>query len=259
MYTAVTRALSPSINDCERSFMPKVPIDVALAQEQHQQYEAALREIGCVVVSLPALPDLPDSTFVEDAAIVLDELAIITRPGVESRRPETSAIAPLLGEFRRLVFISPPGTLEGGDVLRSGKSIFVGKSVRSNKFGIDQLRSFVGPFGYTVTPVDMHDCLHLKSAVTLVSPRTLLLNPQWVDRTPFEDMTCIEVDPSEPFAANALMAGTHVLYPNSFPLTRRRLAEHHISVRALNMSELQKAEGAVTCCSLVFEHPVPRR
>jgi dimethylargininase len=183
---------------------------------------------------------------------VLDELAIITRPGAASRRGETGAPAESLRAYRRLTYIEPPGTLDGGDVLRIGNRLFVGLSSRSNEAGVEQLRRLAGPIGYSVEGVRVQGCLHLKSAVTQVAESTLLINQDWVDTGAFKGMELIDVDPREPFGGNALLVGDLVVYPASYPATRRRLEERGIGVKAVDVAELAKAEGGVTCCSLIF-------
>jgi dimethylargininase len=185
-------------------------------------------------------------------AVVLDEIAIVTRPGAESRRSETTAIAPVLSNHRRVTFIQAPGTLDGGDVLKLGRRIFVGRSGRSDENGIEQLRAVVWPYGYTVTAVPVSGCLHLKSAVTEVAPGAVLVNPEWIDAAVFGRPSVIEIDPAEPYAANGLLVGGRLIYPASFPRTGKRLEAAGIGIEPVDVSELQKAEGAVTCCSLVF-------
>jgi dimethylargininase len=249
---AITRGVSAGIAACELTHLERVAIALERARAQHRAYEAALARLGCRVESLPALDELPDSVFVEDVAVVLDEIAVVTRPGAESRRPETDEIAPVLANHRRVTFIQSPGTLDGGDVLRLGRRIFVGRSGRSDKQGIEQLRAVVWPYGYTVTAVPVSGCLHLKSAITEVAPGVVLVNPAWVDAAVFGPASVIEIDPAEPHAANGLLVGRHLIYPESFPKTRSRLEKAGVSVEPVDVSELQKAEGAVTCCSLVF-------
>jgi dimethylargininase len=250
--TAITRGVSAGIAACQLTHLEREPIDLNRARAQHRAYEEALARAGCRVESLPALDDLPDSVFVEDVAVVLDEIAIVTRPGAESRRPEAAHIAPLLANYRRVTFIREPGTLDGGDVLRLGRRIFVGRSGRSDERGIEQLRAVVWPYGYTVTAVPVGGCLHLKSAITEVAPGLVLANPAWVDASAFGNTRVIETDAAEPYAANGLLAGGRLVYPTSFPRTRRRLEDAGIVIEPVDVSELQKAEGAVTCCSLVF-------
>jgi dimethylargininase len=249
---AITRTPSRSLAACELSFVPRVAIDIDLAIAQHHSYERALQSSGCRVIALPALEAMPDAVFVEDVALVLDEVAVLTRPGAQSRREEGASVAKVLAEYRVLLHIEAPGTLDGGDVLRIGKTIHVGHSARSNAAGIAQLRELLAPFGYTVQSVATHGCLHLKSAVTQVADGTLLIQPAWVDAGVFAGYRLIEVDPDEEHAANALRVGDRVIHPVCFPRTQQRLREAGIAITGVDVSELQKAEGAVTCCSLVF-------
>ena len=255
MWTAITREVSPALAGCELSFVPRSAIDVALATRQHAAYCRVLESLGCEVIALPALADFPDSVFVEDVALVFDEIAIATRPGVESRRGEGDAVHEVLGSLRPLRWIEAPGTLDGGDVLCIDKRVFVGISARSNEAGRVQLRELLAPHGYTVEGVETRECLHLKSAVTQVAEGTLLVNPAWLaDVTPFAGCRMIEVDPDEEHAANAVRVGESILYPACFPKTLARLQAEGIDVTTVDVSELQKAEGAVTCCSLLLRN-----
>ena len=256
MLIAITREVSPRITECELTHLTRKPIDLKRAQRQHRQYEALLEELGCKLIRLPAESALPDSVFVEDTAVVLDELAVITRPGAESRRAETASVANVLKQYRKLFYIDPPGTLDGGDVLRVGKKLYVGLSKRSNREGIEQLQRILSPLGYVVNAVKLHDCLHLKSAVTQVAVNTLLINRSWTDAPIFNDYQLIDVASSEPFAANALLVGDTLIYSEAFSETRKRLQEKGIKIRTVNASELAKAEGGVTCCSLIIPDAV---
>ena len=253
MLTAITRAVSPAIVRCELSFIDRKPIDLAQAREQHQAYEVLLAKLGARVISLPPDPDLPDSMFVEDPAIVLDELAVILPLGTDSRRGEAASLAKELAKYRKLAYVQPPGTLEGGDVLRIGRTLFVGLTKRSNAEGIRQLGELVRPYGYEVIPVPVTGCLHLKSAVTWIADNILLANRAWFDTKPFVSFDWIDVDPSEPHAANALALGGTVILPASFPKTRGRIGSLDFRVTTLDISELQKAESGLTCSSLLFE------
>ena len=256
MWTAITRDVSPALDDCELSFVDRERIDVARARAQHAAYCDALAELGCEVIRLPAERAFPDSVFVEDVALAFDEVAVATRPGAHSRRDEGPAVLEVLGSFRPLLRIVPPGTLDGGDVLRIGRRVFVGESARSNQAGREQLRELLAPYGYTVEGVAMRDCLHLKSAVTQVADDVLLVNPAWlVDVSVFAGYRRIEVDPSEGYAANAVRIGDALVYPDCFPNTLARLRDAGIAVRTVDVSELQKAEGAVTCCSVLLRNP----
>ena len=252
MPIAITRNVSPAITRCELTHLQRQAIDVAVAARQHEAYERCLTGLGCRVLSLPAEPGLPDSVFIEDTAVVLDQLAVVTRPGAASRRAETPAVARVLAEYRPVAAIRAPGTLDGGDVLRVGPRVFVGLSARSSEDGIQQLRALVSPHGYGVEALPVTGCLHLKSAVTQVAPEVVLLNPEWVDPAAFDRYGRIEVDPSEPYAANALLIGDAVLYPTAFPRTAARLERAGIRLAPVDVSELAKAEGAVTCCSLIL-------
>ena len=257
MTLAITRHVSPRLAECELTCIEAQPIDLERARAQHAAYVRVLAELGCEVIELPAEPDLPDSVFVEDTAIVLPEAAVITRPGAESRRPETASIAAALAPFRELLRIEAPATLDGGDVLVMDKAIVVGLSTRSDARAVEQLQSLLGPFGYVVTGVPLRGCLHLKSAVTRVDDSTVLINPDWVDATTFDAYERIAVDPAEPHAANALPVNGRVVFAEAFPRTRERLERHGCAVVAVALDELAKAEGAVTCCSLVFEKETP--
>jgi dimethylargininase len=249
---ALTRAVSPSIADCELSHLPRMAIDFAAASHQHSRYEECLAGLGCEVRRLPDAPDLPDAVFVEDTCVVLDELAVIARPGAESRRPEVQSAADALAAVRDLHFIQPPGTLDGGDVLHLGRRLYVGLTARTNRAGIDQLKSFVAAHGYEVIAVPVAGCLHLKTAATAVAEDAVLVNRAWVDPGRFGRPRVIDVDPAEPLAANALLVRGTVVYPAAFPRTRARLERHGVRVEAIDVSELAKAEAGVTCCSVIF-------
>src|SRR5713101_6449723 len=252
MLTAITRAVSPAIANCQLSFIPRQPINLAKAREQHRAYEQLLEKLGARVVSLPADPDLPDSVFVEVPAVVLDELAVIFPLGMASRRPEVASLASALSQFRKLEYVALPGTLEGGDVLRIGRTLFVGLTRRSNAEGLRQLTAILAPHNYEVIAVPVTGCLHLKSAVTNISGDTLLANRAWFDAAPFAVYDWIDVDPGEPHAANALTFGGTIFFPASFPHTRARIESRGIRVTAIDISELQKAESGLTCSSLIF-------
>jgi len=247
MLFAVTRAVPSTINDCELTHVVRRPIDLAKARAQHAAYEAALEAAGCTLLRLPALDDRPDSVFVEDAAVVTDELAVMARPGAASRRAETASVAEVMRAYRDVVEIAEPGTLDGGDVLQLGETIVIGLSGRTNAEGARQLREFLEAYGYVVKTAEITRCLHLKSAATCAGAGRVLINPDWIDRALF-DGDVIEVDPAEPYAANALLAGDTLLCSSAFPRTNAKLG----AVTEIDMSELAKAEGALTCCSILF-------
>lgn len=253
MLTAITRSVSPAIVHCELSFIERQSINLARAQEQHHAYELLLAKLGARVISLPAEPDLPDSMFVEDPAIVLDELAVILPLGTETRRREAALLAQELSKYRKIETVKLPGTLEGGDVLRIGRKLFVGLTKRSNKEGIRQLAEILKQYDYEVVAVPVTGCLHLKSAVTHLGADALLANRAWFDNAPFAGYDWIDVDPAEPHAANALALGGRIIFPASFRRTHGRIGSQGFRVTPLDISELQKAESGLTCSSLLFE------
>jgi dimethylargininase len=248
---ALTREVSPALARGELTYLARQPIDLARARAQHHRYEACLSQLGCAVLRLPAEPDLPDSVFVEDAALVLDEVAVLTRPGAASRRDEVPSVGAALAPYRALEAIEAPATLDGGDVLVLGRTVHVGLSSRSDAAALSQLGALLTPRGYEVRGIRVEGCLHLKSAVTPVGPDTVLLHPGWVRKEEFAGWQVLEVDPAEPFGANALLVGETVLYPAEHPRTADRLRAAGVAVLPVEASELAKAEGAVTCCSLL--------
>lgn len=252
MLRALTRRVG-DLSRCELTHLEPRPIDVGRARQQHAAYEDLLRELCVDVISLPPEPDLPDSVFVEDTAIVLDECAVITRMGVASRRPETRSVAEALCRYRPLHRLDPPGTLEGGDVVRVGRALYVGRSTRTNSAGIEQLRELITPFGYEVREVRVRGCLHLKSACTYLGSGMLAANPDRVDPSAFAGLLVLEVPPHEPRAANSLSIGSSVVLPSGCPQTASLLRERSFDVRCLDISELMKAEAGLTCMSLLFE------
>ena len=249
---ALTRAVSPSIADCELTHLSREPIDVERATAQHRAYEAVLRSLGATVVQVAPAPALPDAVFIEDTAIVLPEIAIITRPGAVVRREEVGPVAAMLAEFRPLGVLDAPATLDGGDALVVGRTIHVGRSSRTNDAGIKQLGRLVETFGYRVVGVDFTECLHLKSAATCVADGVVLVNPAWVSASVFEGCEAIEVDATEPYAANGARVGDVLMYADHSPRTRAILEARGVNVVTVPCDELAKAEGAVTCCSLLF-------
>ena len=252
---ALVREVSPAIARCELTHLARTPIDPERAAAQHAVYVAELAALGAHIERLPETPELPDAVFVEDTAVVLDEMAIITRPGAESRRAETASVAAALDRYRPLRYIEAPDTLDGGDVLQVGRSLFVGLTARTSAGGIAQLAGLVASAGYEVSAVPVTGCLHLKSAVSEIADRTVLINRDWVPPVAFPELRLIAIDPAEPFGANAARVGDVVIYPAEFPRTRSRLEAEGIMVRAVPASELAKAEGGVTCCSLRFRAP----
>lgn len=253
MLAALTRAVSPTLGSCELAWVPRQEINIDRAIEQHREYVRCLAELGLRVISLRSEPELPDATFVEDPLVVLDELAIVTRMGAASRRAESDSLAAAISAFRPLRRLREPGTLEGGDVMRVARDIFVGLSQRTNEAGIAQLKAEVEPFGYRVHAVEVRGCLHLKSACCALRKSTILANPAWLDLSALHDFRIIDVAEDEPGAANVLKIGDTVLMPTCFPHTEEILRQEGFRIRTVDISELMKAEAAITCSSVIFE------
>lgn len=255
-YLALTREITPAFGSGERTHIERERIDLDRARAQHDAYEAALRILGCEVERLPADPDMADAAFIEDTAVVLDELAIVTRPGAESRRHETLRVTDALRLRRPIAGLLAPATMDGGDVLLVGRTLYVGQSTdgngRTNEAGMRQLEALVSSQDYRVEPVPFSGCLHLKSAATRVADDMIVINPRWVSPGVFAGVDVIEVDPSEPFAANVLLVNGRALFPEEFPRTRRRLEDVGIRTMPTPVSELAKAEAGLTCCCLLL-------
>ncbi len=250
---AFVREISPRLAACELSFLERAPIDAARAVVQHRDYVAALAALGCRLEWLPPLPEHADGVFVEDTAVLVPGVAVITRPGVDSRRGETDSVAERLARHLPLRRIEAPACLEGGDVLRIGRELYAGTSGRTNEAGVAQLAQLLEPFGYRVHGVSMHGCLHMKSACSFIAPDTLLVNPAWVDPEIFGTQRVIAVDEREPYAANTLTVGGTTLTSAAYPRTRERLEAGGVRTQVLDVSELHKAEAALTCMSLLLE------
>lgn len=257
-FIAVVRRPASALADhCELTFLERTAMSFARLEDQHAAYRDALAAAGADVVALDAIDALPDSVFVEDAAVVLDELAVLTRPGAVSRQPEIDRIESAIACRRAIVErIRAPGTLEGGDVLRIGRRLFVGLTTRTNREGLAQLAAIVQPHGYAVVAVPVVGSLHLKTACTALDAQTLLLNPAWLDVASFAGFEIIEVHADEPFAANVLPLGADLIANAAFPRTLERVSAHAqrtgLRVVTVDISEFGKAEAGLTCMSLVF-------
>jgi len=226
--------------------------NLAKLLEQHQEYEGALRTLGLEVEVLEPLAGFPDAYFVEDAALMFPEVAVVTRPGALARRGEELAMAPFTLRHRSQVRIEPPGTLDGGDVLVIGKRVLVGRSERTNDDGIAQLRNLLAPYDYMVTSVPVGEGLHFKSSVNWVGGRTLLVTAPFESRTELAGFDRLLVDPSEEYAANTLYVNGTLLTPRGFPKTRRLLDALNLPVMEVDTSEARKMDGGLTCLSLRF-------
>ena len=252
--TAVVRAPSSLLEDGLLTHLDPATIDVALAGRQWDAYVAALSDAGWRVVPAPPADHCPDSVFIEDPVVVFDRLAVITRPGAPEREAETEGLASLFADLcLDVATMRGPGTLDGGDVLRLGDVLFVGCSARSNAEGRRQLADAVAPLGLRVQEVSLRDALHLKTAVTAVSDDTVVLQPLWVDPELFRGYRVIPVDESEPFAANTLRIGDRLIVPEAHPRTAALCAPFVDRILEVPADELARAEGGVTCCSILIE------
>jgi dimethylargininase len=255
-HVALVRGVPPTLASCELTFLSREPIDLDRARDQHAAYATLLRDLGLEVVELPADPAFPDCCFVEDVAVVLDEVALLAMPGAPSRRGEVRVVAEALVRYRRIERVELPATLEGGDVLRVGRTLFVGRSARTNEAGIERLRQVAEPVGYRVVPVPVTGCLHLKSAMTALDDERIVVNGDWLDPGPLRTLETVPVASGEPGAANVLRAGGKVVVHAGFPQTGERIARLGYDVRTLDVSEFLKAEAALTCKSLLFRSRV---
>jgi dimethylargininase len=253
---ALTHIPSPQMQACELTYVSPAPIDIELAAQQHVQYCQTLRELGAGVVTLSDNRHLPDCTFIEDTAVALDEVAIITPMGTESRRTEPRAIATELAKYRQLVSIAPPAKLEGGDVLRIGRTLLVGQSSRSNNAGIAALTEAVRRWDYRVIAVPVHGCLHLKTACTALPDGRLLANRGWFDSDPIREFKILDVPSEEPFGANVALVGSRVLMSATHVRTADLLSRNGFQLRTIAISEFEKAEGGVTCLSILLNASV---
>lgn len=249
---AITHVPSPNMQEYERTFVDDQPIDLDIALLQHEAYREALEQCGAKVTILGANRAMADCVFVEDTALVLDEIAVMMSPGAESRRREPAGIEPELRKYRRIERVSLPGTIDGGDIVVSGKSVYVGESARTNAAGIEMLRQILAPYGYSVTGVKTTGCLHLKTACSALPDGRFLVNIDWIDASMLPADQLLHVPTNEPWAGDVLVIGSKIIVSSAFPETIGLLRAQGWDVIPVNVSEYAKAEGGVTCLSLVF-------
>lgn len=253
MLIGLTHTVSPAIAGCELTYIDRDPVDYGRAARQHADYCALLARRGLRVETLSESAGCPDSCFVEDTAIVFDEVAIIASMGAPSRRPERGAVRKFLARHRRLASIELPATIDGGDVVKAGRNVFVGLSTRTNALAVAEMRRILGPLGYVVRPVRVGGSLHLTTACSALDAETLLVNPRWVDLEPFEGLRVLAVSEDEPWSANTLRVGDAVCVEAGAPRTLELVRGLGREVEVLDISELRKAEGSLTCLSIIFE------
>lgn len=251
--TAITHLPSRNIQDGARTFVGDEPIDFPLVLRQHAAYEDRLRACGAHVVTLNVNAGLPDSVFIEDTAVVLDEIAVMMSMGAASRRGEPAGVAPALSPYRPITWIPQAARIDGGDVVRSGRFLYVGESTRTTAQGIEHLRRLTKSHGYQVIAVPLRACLHLKTACSALPDGRFLVNAEWVDGGTLQPLSLLHVPSTEPWAADVLVVRDHILVSDAFPATIELLSTEGFDVTPTSVSEFAKAEGGVTCLSLVFE------
>lgn len=253
MLSALTRGVSPTIGDCKLTFMEREQVDVAVATRQHEAYTHCLKKLGVQITSLALLSAAPDAVFIQDTAVVVDEVAVMATMGAACRAGEVESVGEALAPHRPLKRLMPPATLEGGDVVRVGRTLYVGDSGRTNREGIRQLSDILAPYDYQVKPVRVTGCLHLSTGCSYLGRGLMLLNPVWVDAASFRQFEILEVPETEPWAANTIAVGGAVLMASCFERTCAVVEGLGFHVVATDISELQKAEGALTCMSIMFD------
>jgi dimethylargininase len=250
---ALTHVPSPYMESCQLTYIAREPIDTGRAARQHQAYCDMLRCCGAVVRTLDIHRNLPDCAFIEDTAIVLDEVAILTSMGTAARRQELAGIEPILRQYRAVRRVELPATVEGGDVLRIGRRLLVGLSSRTNAAGAAALAAIVGCHGYEVVPVPVLGCLHLKTACSALDEARLLVSPAWLDFGALSGFHLVPVPAAEPWAANVLRVGTSLCLAANHERTAELIRALGFDVRVVDLSEFAKAEGGVSCLSILME------
>ena len=249
---AITHAPSPKMEQGQRTHVGRAPIDYGLAVRQHGEYCRMLRQCGAAVRILDVNRDLPDCAFVEDTAIVLDEVAVLASMGAEARRAEPAGIEAELRKYREVHRVETPATIEGGDVLRVGRTLLVGLSSRTNVAGVRALDAVVRHYGYNVAPVSVRGCLHLKTACTALPDQRLLVNPAWLEVPALRGFDLVPIPEEEPWAANVALVGAIVRVAADYIRTAGMIRELGFAVQTVDLSEFAKAEGGVTCLSILF-------
>jgi len=250
---ALTHVPSPRINNAERTYVARSVIDYDRALQQHAEYCQILRRCGLAVRMLDVNRDMPDCVFIEDTAIVLDEVAVLASMGVESRRAEPAGIEPVLKEYRPVHRLEPGATLEGGDVLQVGQTLLVGLSARTNSAGVTALEALVRRLNYRVVPVAVRQCLHLKSACTALPDGTLLVNPASLEMQVLRGFDFVAVPQEEPLAADTLPISRRVCVPAENVRTAELIRQRGFEVETVDLSEFGKADGGITCLSILVE------
>jgi dimethylargininase len=255
-FKALTRGVSQNIGSCELTYKERETIDAGKAERQLQAYNNLLMSWGIDFLTLPGNQDYPDCCFVQDTAVVLDEVCIVANMGAASRRGETSVVEKVLRLYRKIEHIASPATLDGGDVVQFGRRLFVGLSRRTNRQGMECLRRIVDQFGYTVEPVEVNGGLHLTTGCGIIDDETVLLNPRWLNASAFTSLRQLHVPETEPWAANTIRVNEAVCLEANAPRTFDLVVPYVKNLDTIDISEFRKAEGSLSCLSLIFKDNV---
>jgi dimethylargininase len=248
---ALTRPVPTSFANALCASAPTEPIDLERARHQHSAYVAAVATCAEIHM-LPAADALADSCFVEDTAVVAAGLALITRPGAPSRQPEPAATADALRTRYELAYMTEPATLDGGDCMRVGTTIFVGRSARTNRAGIARLAEVFEPRGIRVIAIEMPpNVLHLKCVCAPLGDDRITLADGSIPRDAFGDLHVVAIPAEESYAANVLAIGDRVIVAEGFPRTHEALTRAGLRIVPLATTEFRKADGALTCLSIL--------
>ena len=256
---AITRGVSRRIAACQLTYRSREEVNYEKATSQLERYCELLRKWNVDLLPLTASDSYPDCCFVQDTAVVLDEVCVIASMGAPARLGEVSEVEKAVAHFRKIRRIFAPATLDGGDVVQFGKRLFVGLSTRTNARGIAALASIVEAFGYTVVPVAVNGGLHLTTGCGIVNDETVLLNPRWLDASAFKGLRQLHVSEEEPWAANTIRVENSVCLEEGVPMTRELVEPYVGSIDTLDISEFRKAEGSLSCLSLIFKEAPQNR
>jgi dimethylargininase len=251
--TAIVRGVPETLNKCVRTYSPRSAVNVDLAKDQHKSYCKALESRNLKLVRIPAENSFPDCVFVEDPAIVFKGTAVICSMGAKSRIGEVNEVRKTLSSiFNKLVDIHPPGTIEGGDVLRVNNRLFVGLTNRTNADGINQLRDALSDEGCEIIPVRVNNILHFKSACSYLGDEFIVVNSGYFDLKVFSSLNLLELPKGEAYAANCLSVNGKVFVSKGYPATKRLIEKEGFETEELDVSEFKKCEGSLTCLSIIF-------
>lgn len=249
---AIIRGVPYTYDKCIKSHKVENKINVELAKEQHRRYCEILEQLGLILIVIEPDDRFPDCCFVEDPAIVIGDIAIISRMAAKSRTGEEIEVRNTLSRYKKVYEINPPGTIDGGDILRINEKIYVGVSQRTNQFAVQQVRTFLSDYDYQVIPVRIKHILHLKSACTYIGNNYIVMFPGHFDDRIFSEYDKIIVRKSEAYSANCLSVNGKVLVQKGYPNTKKLIENEGFETVEIEMSEFRKGGGSLTCLSIIF-------